>query len=97
MIVGRKTFSSAILNSLDFKNYTKAIFVGEPTGGRPNHYGEVKSFSLPNSGLKVRYSTKYFTHSKTDDNSFYPDHEITTRFEDYKNGIDPVVDWILRY
>lgn len=97
VIVGRKTFSSAILNSLDFQNYTEAIFVGEPTGGKPNHYGEIRKLILPNQGLKVNYSTKYFTHSKTDDNSFYPDYEITTTFEEYKNGIDPVVEWILNY
>ena len=37
-----------------------AVLVGEPTGGRPNHYGEVRAFTLPNSGLQVSYSTRYF-------------------------------------
>lgn len=97
VVVGRKTFSSAILNSLDFQNHTEAIFVGEPTGGKPNHYGEVKKFSLPNSGLIVNYSSKYFTHAKEDTDSFYPDYEIKTNFEDKKNGIDPVMEWILNY
>ena len=97
VVVGRRTFSSAILNSLDFQNHTEAIFVGEPTGGRPNHYGEVRKFTLPKHGLTVNYSTKYFTHSKKDDNSFYPDHEIYITFKDYENGIDPIMEWILKY
>lgn len=97
VIVGQKTFSSAILNSLDFQNMTNAIFVGEPTGGRPNHYGEMRNFTLPNSGIQVNYSTKYFTYAKEDTDSFYPDYEIKTSFKDYKNGVDPVYEWILNY
>ena len=31
-------------------------FVGEPPWGRPNHYGVVNRFVLPNSGLEIRYS-----------------------------------------
>ena len=53
------------------QNDTEAIFIGEPTGGRPNHFGEVKSFNLPNSGLSVRYSTKYFRFWMTTQ-SLYP-------------------------
>jgi hypothetical protein len=57
VIIGRQTFSSAILNAISFKNNTEAIFVGEPTGGKPNHYGEIKVFTLKNSPIRVQYST----------------------------------------
>lgn len=97
VITGRRTFSSAVLNTLDFQNYTHAIFVGEPSGGKPNHFGEVKRFTLPNSGLRVNYSSKYFTHAKEDSDSFYPDKEIYISFEEYLNGIDPVMNWIINY
>lgn len=60
VIIGKNTFSSAIINILDFKKYTNAIIVGEITSGKPNHFGEVKNFLLPNSRLQVNYSTKYF-------------------------------------
>lgn len=63
VIVGRGTFSSAVLNALDLAQETEAIFVGEPTSGSPAHYGEMKSFVLPNSGMRVNYSTKYFSTS----------------------------------
>jgi hypothetical protein len=35
-----------------------ATLVGEPTGGKPNCYGEVHSFGLPNSKVIVRYASK---------------------------------------
>jgi len=78
VIIGRKTFSSAVLNTLDFKKHTNAIIVGEETSGKPNHYGEIKSFELPNSKLKVYYSTKYFKHYEKDIETIRPDVIIKT-------------------
>ncbi len=95
IVIGRKTFSSAILNSLTFKNQTNALFVGEATGGKPNHYGEVKNFSLPNSGVIVNYSTKYFQYLVDDPPSLYPDITTELSFNEYKNCVDPVMDAIL--
>lgn len=97
VIVGRRTFSSAILNAISLKQMTKAVFIGEPTGGRPNHYGEVRSFKLPNSGITVSYSTKYFKHSKEDTDSFYPDITIELSVQDFKEGRDPVMDYIIKH
>lgn len=97
VIVGRSTFSSAILNALQLKNETEAIFVGEPTAGKPNHYGEVKSLTLPNSGLKVSYSTKYFQYAKEDTPSFEPDHLVELEAADVLAGRDPALEIILQY
>jgi C-terminal processing protease CtpA/Prc len=97
VVVGRSTFSSAIINAMDFKSKTRAILVGEETGGKPNHFGEVKSFTLPSSGLKVSYSTKYFRYSDEDIKTLRPDIIIEETFSDYKSGIDPVYTWIVNY
>jgi len=94
VIVGRKTFSSAIINTMDFKRKTKAIIVGEITGGKPNHFGEVRSFSLSSSKLKVFYSTNYFQKSPVNMNTIVPDVLIGTSFKHYINGIDPAFEWI---
>jgi len=94
VIIGRQTFSSAIINTLDFKKQTKAILVGEETGGKPNHFGEIRNFQLPSSGLIITYSTKYFTETKEDLNTIAPDVIIETSFSDFKKGIDPVYEWI---
>lgn len=94
VVIGRQTFSSAIINTMDFKRLTKAIFVGEETGGKPNHYGEVRDFMLPSSGLAVYYSTKYFAYTKENLKTIKPDVTIETSFSDYKKGVDPVYEWI---
>ncbi len=97
VIVGRRTFSSAILNVMDFKRLTHAILVGEETSGKPNHFGEVKSFRLPSSGLIVEYSTKYFKRTDKEINSIIPDYVIEMNYTDFIKGIDPVYDWIINY
>lgn len=60
VLIGRRTFSSALMNAIELDQQANAVLVGEPTGGRPNHYGEVRSLRLPNSQLQVSYSTKHF-------------------------------------
>ena len=44
LLIGRATFSSAQMNAQQFRDRTKAILVGEPTGQKPNHFGEIKNF-----------------------------------------------------
>lgn len=94
VVIGRNTFSSAILNSMDFKRLTNAVFVGEETAGKPNHFGEVRSFQLPSSGLQVGYSTKYFRQTDENVNTITPDITIEASFADFAQGIDPVYEWI---
>jgi C-terminal processing protease CtpA/Prc len=92
VIIGRQTFSSAILNAIDLKNKTKAILVGEPTGGKPNHFGEIKTLKLPNTHSVVTYSTKYFTHATEDTPSLMPDILIELYFRDYLGKQDPFLE-----
>jgi hypothetical protein len=96
VVTGRETFSSAIINAMDFKNMTKAILVGEETSGKPNHLGEVKLMKLPSSGLSLAYSTNYFKESEKDLNSIVPDQVIEPSFSDFKEGRDPVYEWIVK-
>jgi len=92
VIIGRRTFSSAILNALDLKKDTPAVFVGEPTGGKPNHYGEVRVLRLPESGLAVAYSTKYFKAVGGDPESIIPDLLVEQDFAAYRSKSDPALD-----
>lgn len=96
VVIGRNTFSSAILNALRFRNTTKATLIGEPTAGKPNHFGEVRNFDLPNSHIKVSYSTKYFHDSEQDTDSLMPDVMAELTFKDYLAGVDPVLKAIGR-
>ena len=94
VVLGRDTFSSAILNAMDFKQLTNAVFVGEETAGKPNHFGEVRSFQLPSSKVLGNYSTKYFKRSEKEIETIEPDMSIEMSFADFKKGVDPVFEWI---
>lgn len=67
VITGRLTFSAAMNLATRLEHKTHAIFVGEPTGSRPNHYGEAISLTLPSSGITVRVSTRFWQDSRPDD------------------------------
>ncbi|WP_050607353.1 S41 family peptidase [Clostridium niameyense] len=97
VILGRRTFSSAILNAITLKNQTEAIFVGEPTGGKPNHYGEVREFKLPNTKMIISYSKKYFETFKEDTPSFMPDKIIEPSIYEFKDNKDIILESIYNY
>ena len=95
VIIGRETFSSALLNALSLKENTSAIFLGEPTGGKPNCYGEVQRFTLKNSGLTICYSTKYYKIIEDDAmTSLMPDINIVFTIQHYINNEDPCLKYI---
>ena len=77
--------------------FTKAILVGEPTSQKPNAFGEIRYLTLPSSGIRVSYSTKYFETSKTDQPSMLPDLLVETLSSDYLTGKDPVLEAVLGY
>jgi hypothetical protein len=97
VIVGRYTFSAAMVNAIDFHKETHALLVGEPIGERPNSYSENDEMTLPNSRLVVSYSTKYYKFLDEDVPAFLPDQRIDPDWEAYKAGRDPVMEWILAY
>lgn len=92
VLIGRRTFSSAILNALDLRTDTPAVFLGEPTGGKPNHYGEIQTLRLPESGLGVTYSTKFFQVLDGDPDAIVPDVLVEPSFADYRAKRDPVLE-----
>ena len=95
VIIGRRTFSAAMVNAIDFRKETNAILVGEPIGERPNSYSENDEMTLPNSRLVVSYSTRYYKFLDEDVPAVMPDKRIDPNWTDFKAGRDPVMDWIL--
>ena len=92
VLIGNGTFSSAFGNALTIKKQLNGILIGEPTGQKPNAFGEVKSFHLPNSRIEVHHSTKYWTRIKgSDPDALYPDVPVEMTFHQYTQGIDPVL------
>ena len=96
ILVGRRTYSAAMVNSIDFRKQTNAILVGEPIGERPNSYSENDEMTLPNSRLVVSYSTRYYKFLEEDVPAVLPDVRIDLAWTDFRAGRDPVLEWILR-
>ena len=95
-VIGRDTFSSALLNAYSLKNKTNATLIGEATGGKPNCFGEVQYFKLKNSGLLVRYSTEYYRVIKDDKLlSLFPDIECPVAFQDFIQNRDPCLEYVI--
>lgn len=94
VVVGNDTFSSAIFNTIYFKEKTQAIIIGEETSGKPNHFGYTKSFRLPYSEIKITYSSEFWKLTEDNDVSIVPDVKIENSYNDYKNGIDPVFEYV---
>jgi len=94
VVVGNDTFSSAIFNTIYFKEKTNATIIGEETSGKPNHFGNIKSFRLPYSEIKVTYSSEYWKLTKDDSNTIVPEIMVENSYNDFKNGIDPVFEYV---
>jgi hypothetical protein len=98
VIIGRFTFSSAVNDAIYFRDHTQALFVGEPTGGKPNSYGEVRQLELPYSRVRISYSTKFFHPiNGSDPPSFEPDISVTVSSKQYFAGEDPALATALGY
>jgi hypothetical protein len=97
VLTSRRTASSGGRAALEMRQQLGAILVGEPTAFKPNCYGEVRPFTLPNSRIAVSYSTRYYDKVAGDPPSLEPDVPIEGSYDDYLHGRDVVLDAALRH
>lgn len=97
VVVGKHTFSGGVFACISLKKYTKALFFGEASGNNVNMYAEQRYFTLPNSKVKVQYSTEYYELSNDYKENFIPDYAIEQTFDNYIKGIDDVYEAIKKY
>ncbi len=92
VLVGRSTWSAAQMLVNELERYTNAIFVGEPTGGKANSYGDSRRITLPNSGITVRVSTLWWQGDERDRRPWTaPQVAAPLTFEDYRSNNDPAL------
>jgi hypothetical protein len=96
-LIGRKTFSAAMNLAVDLERNTHTLFVGEPTGASPNHYGENGSVTLPNSGITFTLSLWYWQSSTPNDQRPWiePHIPVDLSSTDYRDNFDPALSAIL--
>lgn len=97
VIIGRLTFSAAQNTATAIDRETNAIFVGEPTGSRPNFIGEAIPFELPYSKTRVNVADLYWETSWPWDHRTWiaPDIYTPPTFEAYRRNEDPAMQAIL--
>jgi hypothetical protein len=99
-LIGRGTFSAAGNFVTALERDTRAILIGEPTGGAPNQYGDAQTVVLPNhADLLVRVSTRYHQFARADDPrlTHEPHLAVPLRSGDYFTDQDPVLAAALAY
>ena len=94
ILIGKKTFSSALMNAIDLKRNYNSILIGEPTSGNVNHYGETRGFYLPNSKIIIGYSTKYWENWIGYLGPLIPDVQINYSIENFKNNKDEAIEYV---
>lgn len=89
-LIGRSTFSSAVLNALELEA-AGATLVGEIAGGAPTHHGEVKSFTLGH-GHTVWYSTKLWANPRHPGRELVPALTVPNTAADHFANRDAALD-----
>lgn len=91
-LTGKETFSSGVMNVLDLKEIGACI-VGESTGGTTG-FGELKTVRLFD-GSRLYCSTKDFSQYYGSHDAVAPDIQVVQTAEDFLDGIDSAVSYIL--
>lgn len=99
VIIGNRTFSSAVTTAVKMKKLTNALLIGEPTGNSPNHYSDPRGktyITLPNSEITFRCTNTYFeTYPGYEHDFLMPDVTVEDRIEDYIYGIDSCYQYVV--
>lgn len=97
VLISRHTYSAAQNLATDIERMTDAIFVGEPTGSRPNHVGEDSFYLLAYSKLAVSVASRYFqTSEPTDDRIWIAPHvAVPVTAEGFFAGRDVALEQII--
>jgi len=97
VITSRYTYSAAQIFINNVQRWTRAIFVGEPSGSSPNFVGEDTELLLPFSGVRGSISSRYHQSDGLDQRKWIaPRIPAELSSSDYFANLDPALDAILR-
>ena len=84
---------------MSMERETKALFAGEPSGGKPNSWGESNRFELTHSKMIGSVSNRFHQEGAPDDTrEFLPmDIRVPNLGADSFANEDPVLDAVLEY
>ena len=93
VLISRSTFSAAENFITDLERRTRAVFVGETSGGSPNLYGDATGVDLPAAGVYVNIATRYWQKSFASDTRVGIAPKVTVPLSSaaFFRGGDPVL------
>ena len=99
VLISRSTFSAAANFITDLERRTRAIFVGETSGGAPNLYGDATGIDLPVAGVYVNIATRYWQKSFAADTRVGIEPKVREPLSStaFFRGGDPVLAAALTY
>ena len=96
-LIGPGTYSSGMGNAISLSRIG-AVLIGQPTGGKPNSFGEVRSFPLQELGTVVYHSTRLWTKvPDSDPLSLLPDVAVPRLGDDLRTGRDRALEAAISY
>jgi C-terminal processing protease CtpA/Prc len=99
VLIGRSTFSAAQNFITELERKTRVTFVGEPSGGSPNLYGDVQRVELPSAGVTVDVAAIWWQKSTARDSrvTIQPRINVPLSSTAYFRGKDPPLAAALAY
>jgi hypothetical protein len=93
VLIGRTTFSAAANLVSELERTAHVTFVGEPTGGSPNLYGDPVAVELPVTGWTANVAAVYWQKGRAGDarTAIEPDVAIALTADDLARGRDPAL------
>jgi hypothetical protein len=97
VLTSRRTWSAAQMLISEMEKYTAAVFAGEPSASKGNHYGDSRRIVLPNHRVTVRVSSLYWQYGDPRDRRPWiePDLPAPLTFAAYREGRDPALERVL--
>jgi Peptidase family S41 len=99
VLISRSTFSAAENFITELERKTRAVFIGETSGGSPNLYGDAAGVELPTAGLNVEVAGRYWQKSFAADTRVAIEPKVTVPLSSraFFRGKDPVLAAALAY
>ncbi|HLQ36399.1 MAG TPA: S41 family peptidase [Planctomycetota bacterium] len=97
VLVGKHTFSSGNWFAVVVQDNKLGKVVGEPTGNAPSSFGDILSFTLPQSGLSFTLSYKKWLRPdprRDPADTLTPDVLVPVTRQDLRTGSDPVLEYL---
>lgn len=92
VLLGRKTFSAAVMLMSELDEHLPVVFVGEPAGAAATHFGDATTIDLPH-GARLHVSTLDWRLGHPADTLRYQPVQVPAVFtgEEYFAGEDPAI------